>query len=201
MAASPWARPHAQTITLDGASRAVQIARLNVSRMANVRMCISMLAQQNARMADFSTLPPREQLELARAEREVNGQLGAWIEEEIRESLRPTTPWTSAAGIEVVDGASYVEAYDNDALTAGFWAIYLANTLSEDTRKNSSSPRDSAAGSPVSETAPRGDAPEATVGPAGGSASVAAVDAPAPRAPIPSGTTATSSPTSVPSAA
>lgn len=199
--ASPWSRPHQRTITLDGLERAVEIARLTVGRMANMRMCISMLAQQRVRLESLPERSPAEQMQLAREERDVNLQLGQWIEEEIVASLRPRAPWVSESGIEVVDGQTYVDAYDNDALEAAFWAIYLANTLSEPTRKNSSSPRDLADGSPASASPAPGDAPAPTVAPAVERDCATPEDAAALHAMSLSGMTGAPSPMSAPSAA
>lgn len=154
-----WARPRPESITLDGVARAVEIAHLDVGERANVRLYIRMLSLQEQRLATFGDRPVAEQIALARDERDANAQLGAWVTEVVATSLRPVAPWTSASGLEVTDGVTYCDAYGNDAILAAFWAIYLRNELDEDTRKNSASPRGSAAGSPPSESPARGDGP------------------------------------------
>lgn len=191
--ADRWARPHQTTILLDDVPRPVEIARLTVGDMANVRLCIRMLAQQEQRLATLADRPIREQVALAAEERDANAQLGGWVCEAVTDFLRPRASWVSAIGVEVTSGAAFCDAYDNDAILAAFWAIYLAQTVSETTRKNSPSPRDSADGSPVSASPARGDAPAATVEPASASVSGISEDAPAPPATNPSGTTAADS--------
>lgn len=187
-----WARPRPESITLDGVPRAVEIARLSVGEIANVRLYIRMLSLQEQRLATLADRPVLEQIALARDERDANEQLGAWISDVVTTSLRPVTPWQAASGVEVVDGQSYCAAYDNDAILAAFWAIYLRNTLTEETRKNSASPRGSADGSPQSESPRRGDTPESRAGDASPSDSTSAAAVSVTTFPIanPSGTTA-----------
>ena len=188
-----WARPRPESITLDGVPRAVEIARLSVGEMANVRLYIRMLSLQEQRLATLADRPVAEQIALARDERDANAQLGAWISEVVTTSLRPAgAPWLASSGVEVTDGQSYCDAYDNEAILAAFWAIYLRNTLTEETRKNSASPRGSADGSPQSESPRRGDTPESRAGDASPSDSTSAAAVSVTTFPIanPSGTTA-----------
>ena len=204
MARDPWARPHRRTLVLEGEPRELALARLDVGAVANVKLLLAIFRQQNDRLMRIAQEPIAQQLPAIAEEREANKQFGAWVEDALREGVRPVTPWTSADGVEVTDGASFVEAYQDEDLYAALLLLFDANTVSRATAKNSESPRDSSPGSPGGSQTARGDAPAPTAASADSSASATPAVAPDPTGPSPSGlTTAGASPSasSVPSAA
>lgn len=197
-----WARPHVRTLQLDGEPRRVHLARLSAGEKANVELLLAILRQQTERLRRIETEPVAQQIAEIANERTANLQFGAWVEETITAHLRPVEPWTTQEGIEVRDGASFVEAYGTDELIAALLLLYGANTVSREMAKNSASPRGSSPGSVgVSQTA-RGDGPGPTAAPAAPSDSASPVDAVALHDPNPSGSMTVApnlSPSSVPS--
>lgn len=196
-------RSHDRTLTIEGEPRALRFARLDLGQRANVAMLLSMFRMQEERLTRLATQPIAQQLAEMREERAANLQFGAWVEETIRAHVAPAEPWTTADGMAVTDGASFVEAYGNDELITALMVLFSVNTVTQATAKNSESPRDSSPGSADGSLAARGDAPAPTVEPAAPSGSASPAAAPALPDPSPSGSTTTApapSPTSVLSA-
>ena len=140
--------------------------------------------QGNARAAADEDRETRRKIA---EERKANVQFGAWVEEMLAGAVRPVEPWTSAEGLEVTDGASFVEAHGDDDLTAALMVLYDCNTVSRATAKNFGSPRDSSPGSDDASPAARGDGPALTVAPVAPNASATPEAASAPPATSPSG--------------
>jgi hypothetical protein len=196
-----WTRAHRTTLTIDGVTHPVEVARLSLGALTNLKYDVRMLALQQARLEQMADVPVAAQIAASVDEHALNLHLGQRIEDTIRAGLRPVTPWVATSGVAVTDGASYVEAYGNDDLLAAFWCVYLANTVGVTLAKNSPSPRDSGAGSAASETAARGDAPAPIAAPVDAPASAPSAAVSAPIVLTPSGMTGdTSSPIAVPSA-
>lgn len=171
MAGDRWARARTRALTLEGTSRELQFARLTLGEKANLTLLLAIFRSQSERLARLLDEPAARQLAEIAEERSANLQFGQWVEEMLASAVRPVAPWTSAEGIEVVDGASFVEAHGDDDLTAALMVLYDCNTVSRGTRGNSGSPRDSSPGSDGASPAARGDAPGPTAAPVAPSAS------------------------------
>ena len=196
----PWARPHEATVPLDGEPRALQFARLGVGEMANVKLLLAIFRQQQERIVKLGDVPVAQQLDAIAEERTANLRMGQWVEETLVAGVRPVTPWTSAEGVEVTDGASLVAAYQDDDLVALLMVLFSVNTVRAATAKNSESPRDSSPGSVDASPAARGDAPAPTAAVVAPSGSATPADAAAPTETSPSGST-TAAPHPSPSSA
>lgn len=204
MALDRWGRARTRTVTLEGTPRALQFARLTLGEKANLTLLLAIFRSQSERLARLLDEPAARQLAEIAEERAANLQFGQWVEEMLAGTVRPVAPWTSAEGIEVTDGASFVEAHGDDDLTAALMVLYDVNTVSKVMRGNSGSPRDSSPGLDGASPAARGDAPAPTAAPAAPSASARPEAASAPPETSPSGSmtsvSAPSSPSSVLSA-
>lgn len=194
----PWARPHEATVPLDGEPRQLQFSRLSVGEMANVKLLLAIFRQQQERIVRLGDVPVAQQLDAIAEERTANLRMGGWVEETLIAGVRPVAPWTSAEGVEVMDGASLVAAYQDDDLISLLMVLFAQNTVRTVTAKNSESPRDSSPGSPDETPAARGDAPAPTVAPVAASDSASHEDAAAPTETRPSGST-TAAPITSPS--
>lgn len=197
MALDRWGRARTRAVTLEGTPRELQFARLSLGEKANLTLLLSIFRSQSERLARLLDEPAARQLAEIAEERSANLQFGQWVEEMLASAVRPVEPWTSAEGLAVTDGASFVEAHGDDDLTAALMVLYDCNTVSRGTRGNSGSPRDSSPGSDGASPAARGDAPGPTAAPVAPSASVSPEDAVAPPTTPPSGSmTSAGSPSS-----
>jgi hypothetical protein len=199
MTHDPWSRARTRTVPFEGVPRAVQFARLDLGQKANLTLLLAIFRSQSERLARLLDEPAARQIAEIAEERKANIQFGAWVEEMLREAVRPVEPWTSAEGIAVIDGASFVEAHGDDDLTAALMVLYDVNTVSRATAKNSGSPRGSSPGSDDASPAARGDAPAPTVGPAASSGFASPGAASVPSETSPSGSMTSASGPSSPS--
>lgn len=200
MPRDPWSRARTRTVPFEGTPRAMQFARLDLGQKANLTLLLAIFRSQSERLARLLDEPAARQIAEIAEERKANVQFGAWVEEMLAGAVRPVEPWTSAEGLEVTDGASFVEAHGDDDLTAALMVLYDCNTVSRATAKNFGSPRDSSPGSDDASPAARGDAPAPTVAPVVPSDSAAPEAASAPSATSPSGSMTSASVPSSPSA-
>jgi len=130
------------------------------------------VARASAALDAIGATTLSQELDAIAEERDANRRMGAWVEETLEAGVRPVTPWTSADGVDVTDGASFVAAYQDDDLIAALMVLFSVNTVRGPLAKNSESPRDSSPGSPDESPSPRGDAPVPTAAPAAPSDSV-----------------------------
>ena len=182
---------HRTSLRLDGVEREVEIARLTIGEMANVRLMIRALSQQTQRVESMTERAASDIRALLEGEKALNLYIGEQIVEAIGQWLRPVAPWVGPGDVLVDSGAAFCEAYGNDEIEAAFMAVYLANQPGVVLRKNSPSLLDSTDGSRASGIRPSGDVPgtiAAPVEPAatGDRASVPGLDATT----LPPGTTA-----------
>lgn len=197
MPRDPWSRARTRSVPFEGTPREMQFARLDLGQKANLTLLLAIFRSQSERLARLLDEPAARQIAEIAEERKANIEFGAWVEEMLAGAVRPVEPWTSAEGLEVTDGASFVEAHGDDDLTAALMVLYDCNTVSRGTRGNSGSPRDSSPGSDGASQAARGDAPAPTAAPVAPSTSASPEGAAAPPETPPSGSmTSASSPSS-----
>lgn len=182
---------HRTSIRLDGVERDIEIARLTIGELANVRLMIRALSQQTQRvetMIERSAVDIRQLLE---GEKALNLYIGEEIVDAIGKWLRPVAPWVGPDDTLIDSGAAFCAAYGNDEIEAAFMAVYLANMPGVTLRKNSPSPLDSTDGSLASASRPSGDIPATPVDRAGDAEAIAIASVPGQDATInPPGTTA-----------